>query len=211
MSHLIPTSAPDNASAAGEPVWEIALLFPAQGSWTEEDYLGLDTNRLVEFDSGFVEVLPMPTLLHQLIVKFLFMRLDEFVTAHSLGTVLFAPLPVRLWPGKLREPDIVYLRPERLRDLRGQPNGADLVLEVVSEGKENRERDLDIKPKEYAKAAIQEYWIVDPEHRQIRILWLDGATYREHGIFRVGDVARSVLLSGFQVDVAAVFSQGNTV
>jgi Uma2 family endonuclease len=210
MSHSVPTSVSTDGPAAGEPVWDIALLFPVQGAWTEEDYLGLGTNRLIEFDNGFLEVLPMPTLLHQLIVKFLFAKLDEFVKANASGTVLFAPLPVRLWPGKLREPDIVYLRPGRLKDLRGQPDGADLVIEVVSEGQENRARDLDIKPKEYAKAGISEYWAVDPEQQEIRVLRLDGAVYCEHGIFRIGEVARSALWPGFGVDVAAVFDQGST-
>jgi hypothetical protein len=35
-----------------------------------------------------------------------------FVAASRLGTVRFAPLPVRLWPGKFREPDIVFVRAE---------------------------------------------------------------------------------------------------
>jgi Uma2 family endonuclease len=120
--------------------------------------------------------------------------------------VLFAPLPVRLWPGKYREPDIVYLRPERLRNLRGQPQGADLAVEVVSEGQENRRRDLEAKPGEYAEAGITEYWIVDPEQRQITVLCLDGKSYREHGVFPAGDTAASVLLPGFTITVADVFS-----
>jgi Uma2 family endonuclease len=195
------------ASRVGQPTWDVALLFPAQGAWSEDEYLALHTNRLVEFDDGCLEVLPMPTLLHQMIVKLLFMRLEAFVTAQMTGTVLFAPLPVRLWPGKFREPDLVYLRPERVRNLRGQPEGADLAVEVVSEGEENRERDLDIKPKEYARAGISEYWIVDPETQRVIVLSLDGQTYREHGVFRVGDTAESVLLEGFQVEVSEIFAE----
>jgi len=44
-------------------VWELARLYPAQGFWTEEDYLKLDgtQNMLVEYTDGFVEVLPRPT------------------------------------------------------------------------------------------------------------------------------------------------------
>ena len=53
------------------PAWEIATLFPDQGQWDEWDYLALDTNRLVEFADGYVEVLPMPTELHQDLVLFL--------------------------------------------------------------------------------------------------------------------------------------------
>ena len=39
------------------PAWEIAELFPEQGSWSEQAYLNLRTNRLVEFDNGMIEVL----------------------------------------------------------------------------------------------------------------------------------------------------------
>jgi hypothetical protein len=49
------------AAAKGDPAWPVALLFPLQGDWTEEDYLALDTNRMVEFVDGCLEILPMPT------------------------------------------------------------------------------------------------------------------------------------------------------
>jgi hypothetical protein len=55
----------------GEPVWEIARLFPVQGEWTAEEYLALDTNHFVEFSDGYIEFLPMPTVAHQLILLFL--------------------------------------------------------------------------------------------------------------------------------------------
>ena len=28
--------------ANGEPAWEVATLFPAQGAWSEEEYLSLE-------------------------------------------------------------------------------------------------------------------------------------------------------------------------
>jgi Uma2 family endonuclease len=203
---MVPPS--HHPSRRGEPAWEVAFLFPAQGDWTEAEYLGLDTNRLVELSDGCLEVLPMPTILHQMIVFYLLKLLDAFVAANAAGKVLPAPLPVRLWSGKLREPDIVYLRPERLRNLRGQPEGADLVMEVVSEGEENRKRDLEIKPTEYAQAGIAEYWIVDPEEQRITVLTLAGPAYREHGVFGAGTQASSVLLPGFTVAVGEVFAAG---
>ena len=205
-----PTARPanrDRGSQVGQPTWDVALLFPAQGAWSEDEYLALNTNRLVEFDNGRLEVLSMPTLLHQLIVKLLFAKLEAFVASQATGAVLFAPLPVRLWPGKYREPDLTYLRPERMTNLRGQPEGADLVVEVLSEGQENRERDLHVKPKEYARAGIPESRIVDPEAQQISVLSLEGGAYREHGVFRMGQTAESVLLKGFQVCVSEIFTE----
>jgi Uma2 family endonuclease len=78
-------------------------------------------------------------------------------------------------------------------------------MEVVSEGEENRVRDLDIKRQEYARAGITEYWIIDPQEQHITVLTLDGAVYRVHGAYASGTQAISLLLPGFVVDVAAVF------
>src|SRR5205823_5704641 len=120
-------------------------------------------NRMIELDDGFLEVLPMPDLFHQRIVRFLFQKLSAYVSRVRLGEVLFAPLPVRLWRLQMREPDIVYLKPGRVKNPRKPPQGADLVMEIVSPGSENRKRDLQEKRRAYAKAKISEYWIIDPE------------------------------------------------
>jgi len=196
-------------SQIGDPSWQIALLFPAQGSWTEDDYLALNTNWLIEFSEGCIEVLPMPTLFHQRIVQFLYHLLHAYVQEQGAGEVLFAPLPVRISPAKFREPDIVYLGPARVCGDR-YPEGADLAVEVVSEGEEARQRDLETKRVEYAKSGIGEYWIVDPQEREIHVLSLDGDAYRLHGKFGIDDVATSVLLSGFAAVTKDVFAVGNS-
>jgi Uma2 family endonuclease len=197
-------------SQRGELTWEIALLYPPQGEWTEAAYLALDakTRCMIELSDGCLEFLPMPTLLHAFIARFLFEVFHKFVSSKKLGEVLLAPLPVHLWPGKYREPDLLFLRPERLLGSPKYPEGADLVLEVVSEGEKDRKRDFVEKPQDYAKAGVAEYWIVDPQEERITVLTLDGPAYRQHGVFRPGEQASSVLLPGFAVDVAAVFAAG---
>lgn len=50
------------------PTREIAYLYPYQGTWSVSDYMALRPNRHVEFTDGYVEVLPMPTYVHQKIV-----------------------------------------------------------------------------------------------------------------------------------------------
>src|SRR5260370_37491099 len=87
-----------------EPAWDIAELFPLQGSWSEEEYLDLDSNRIVEFSDGSIEVPPMPTTSHQLMVLHLYVLLNFFVSRRRLGTALVAALRVRLRPGTIREP-----------------------------------------------------------------------------------------------------------
>jgi Uma2 family endonuclease len=192
----------------GEPIWHLARLYPNQGEWNEALYFGLNANILVELSDGCLEFPAVPTFAHQLMMQFLFKLLDAYVAARGLGVVLVAPLPVHLWTDKVREPDIVFLRPDRARDGGKYAESADLVVEVVSEGAEDRKRDLEVKPKEYAQAGIAEYWIVDPRERRITVLTLDGKSYREHGVFSPGQTATSVLLGGFGVDVSSVFAAG---
>lgn len=208
MERQVTSTARRRRAKAGEPVWELARLFPSQGSWSEEAYLALDTGRLIEYSEGFVEFLPMPTLTHQRIVRYLFALLAAFLGARSIGgEALFAPLPVKVGRRQYREPDIIYLSADRIEKTAGQyPEGADLVIEVVSGSPSDRERDLVQKRHDYAQAGIPEYWIVDPDEGAITVLWLEGEAYVEHGRFAGGETATSRLLPGFAVAVAAVWA-----
>ena len=176
-----------------------------QGLWSETQYLKLSaqTNRLIEFTDGYVEILPMPTKYHQAISRLLFLAL--LVVVERIGGDLFyAPLRVQVRPGKFREPDLLLVLDKH--DPRAQNEfwlGADLVVEVVSPDKP--QRDTEEKPRDYAEARIPEYWIVNPIDDTIRVLTLQGEAYATHGVFRRGDTATSQLLAGFAVGVDAVF------
>ncbi len=201
-------AASTRATIRPEPTWDIAYLFPTQGNWGEEDYLALNGNQLVEFSHGTLEVLPMPTTSHQLLVVTLYGLLLALTASRDLGTVLVAPLRVRLWRGKFREPDVVFLRKEHAGRM-GEDfwDGADLVMEVVSGNDEDRRRDLVTKRREYARAGIPEYWIVDPREERITVLRLAGKRYVVHGEFPKGTTASSHLLPEFTVDVSEVLSR----
>jgi Uma2 family endonuclease len=195
--------------STGEPAWEIARLFPNQGHWEEADYLQLSGNYLIEFNHGRIEVLSMPTEEHQAIVGYLYELLLLFVRPSKLGTVRFAPLRLKVAVGKFREPDLLFVLAAH-DALRGNEfwSGADLVMEVVSS--DDRRRDLETKRFEYARAAIPEYWIVDPMLREILVLKLDGDCYVQHGRFKEGEAAGSALLAGFEVNVTACLAAAST-
>jgi Uma2 family endonuclease len=112
---------------------------------------------------------------------------------------------VRLWKGKFREPDLVFILAKHA-DRMGEEywKGADLVMEIVSGSAEDRQRDLETKVAEYARARIAEYWIIDPQQAEITVLRLKGRKYVVHGRYGRGSQARSALLKGFVVDVDAV-------
>ena len=190
--------------------WEVATLYPPQGTWDEEDYLDLTmrTNRLVELVDGCLEVLPMPNLRHQMLALEYCNRLNAFARPKRLGIAAPAPLPVRLGKRHFREPDVAFFRAADLPDPdRPFTEGPALVMEVLSEG--NRKTDLEKKRVEYAETGIAEYWIIDPRERWVLVLALRDGEYEVAGEYREGDRAASVLLEGFEVDVAELFAAGD--
>jgi Uma2 family endonuclease len=195
----------------GEPAWDIARFYPLQGYWSEEDYFELEqkgVNRLIELNDGFLEFLPMPDMFHQDIVAFLFAALVDYLKEHRFGRAYFAPLPIRLWPGQIREPDLAVFASHRIKDKRKAPDGADLVMEILSSGAKDRKRDLKEKRAVYAKAKIPEYWIIDPKKRTITVLTLNKGAYVVHGEKKPGEQATSKLLKKFTVDVDEMFAAG---
>ncbi|TWU01571.1 Uma2 family endonuclease [Neorhodopirellula pilleata] len=203
------SSLPSSRPLAPEPTWAVAHLFPPQGEWTENEFFALHGNRLIELVDGNLEVLPMPTWLHQLIVKFLVRAVES--ASGGFGEVLDAPLPIRLFEQNIREPDVMYFAPgSEPQDPRGYPSRVDLAMEVVSEGVEAARRDYEDKRRDYARAGIPEYWIVDPEQERVTVLVLDENAYRVHGEFRPGDTASSVLLPALMIDVSQVMQLGTS-
>jgi Uma2 family endonuclease len=180
-------------------------VLPKQGCWSEEDYFWLtdQTRRLVEYTDGYIEVLPMPTDTQQTVLQFLFLAFFAFVDPRG-GKVHFSGLRLRVRPEKIREPDLLLIKDANdPRRADRYWTGADLTLEVVSRDKNYR--DLSDKRHDYAEGGVPEYWIVNPQNKTVTVLKLENGVYVEHGVFRRGDTATSVILPGFRVDVNAVF------
>jgi Uma2 family endonuclease len=196
---------PQIPSANGEPAWEAAYMLPVQGSWSEADFLKFHTNRMAELVDGRLEILPMPTLKHQRILIWLLDAFRKTVSDQPTATVLTAPLPTRLFPGTIREPDLLYIAPENAPgpDV-DYPSHLDLALEIVSPGKDAQKRDYEDKRTDYARAGIPEYWIVDPQENRVTVLVLQDGVYTEHGVFGIGDIAAGLLLPALRVDVATM-------
>jgi Uma2 family endonuclease len=171
--------------------------------WTVPAYLELNRNYLVEYVRGRLEILPMPAMRHQIIASRVYNHVRA--VAPPQGLVLFAGTRVKVSDDTFREPDVLYIPPDFRSSIRKEyVERVALAVEVMSES--NREHDLETKRIEYAAAGIAEYWIVDPEQRQITVLTLFGDAYAPHGVFVDGDHATSLLLSGLTVDVSETFA-----
>src|SRR5687767_2481476 len=82
------------SSNGARPTWELALLFPRQGSWTQAEYLRLegvfDGGFRAELADGVLEVLPAPTEEHQDIALYLYEVLHARAKRYLLGKVSFS-------------------------------------------------------------------------------------------------------------------------
>jgi Uma2 family endonuclease len=82
-----------------------------------------------------------------------------------------------------------------------------LVVEVVSPGEVNRARDYRYKHTEYAARGIAEYWIVDPEERQVTVCqWVEGQY--EDTVFSGAEAIGSTVVPSLQLTVEQLFALG---
>ena len=185
----------------------IADLFPNPGQWTEGEYLDVsDRGQLVELSDGNIEILPMPNYFHQLISGRLFAALLAFIDQHKLGAICYSPLPVRLWPGKMREPDLMFMSAAHADRIQTQYWGVpDLAIEIISPGTETIDRET--KRDEYAQAGIPEYWIIDPEAKAVELLRLKGESYETVARLTEDGMLASPTFPGFELSLKELFAK----
>jgi Uma2 family endonuclease len=196
----------DSMAEHGSYVRQIAELFPVQGKWTEEDYFALpEVNRIIELSDGEIIMSPPPKPSHQRTVHRLAMSLTNFVDVNELGEVLPSPIAVRLWKGRIRGPDLLFLRTENLAKIGDTyiDGGPDWVAEVISP--RSRQIDTVEKLEEYALAGILEYWILDPRTKSISVYVLEKDTFRLAATYNSGDIAESATILGFTIAADEVF------
>ncbi len=83
----------------------------------------------------------------------------------------------RLDAKTVRVPDVAFFKKDNLGKIKAihSEGGADLVIEIVTP--ESRERDREDKFREYERAGVEEYWIVDPERRQAEFYRMHEGAY----------------------------------
>jgi Uma2 family endonuclease len=178
---------------------------------TFEEYLQYDDNseKLYElFNGELIEVPPESginfQIANRLFLVFALMLGTDRVRGHGLE------LEVRGEP-KNRYPDLTIIREEHIQQLskrntiRLSMSPPLLVIEVVSPGDIQKDRDYIAKRMQYQDCGIPEYWIVDPQTRTILVLELRGGSYIEIGNFSNDDLLQSSNFKELNLRVSKVF------
>jgi Uma2 family endonuclease len=152
---------------------------------TFEEYLKFDdgTDQQYELVAGELITMPPEDRGNSKISLFLLLVLGAFLPEDRLChkdteiEVIGAMAQTRL-------PDLMVLS-EELAKILGDQRGTitrdmpppELVIEIVSPGKSNSERDYRYKRSEYAARGIPEYWIVDPGQEKVTVFTLVSGFY----------------------------------
>jgi Uma2 family endonuclease len=169
------------------------------GRYTYEDYLATPetSSERHEIIDGELFVTPAPRFRHQEVVASVVHVLTALAREHALGKVATAPT-VRLADDSVTEPDVVFIRAERLGIIEeGRIHGVpDLVVEVLSPS--NRNYDRTIKRERYMESEVPELWILDADAHSVET-WRPGAAEpeRPHDVlkWRVGDRTFDIALA----------------
>ncbi|MFM7450655.1 MAG: Uma2 family endonuclease [Leptolyngbyaceae cyanobacterium] len=179
-----------------------------------EEYLSYDdgTENLYELFNGELIAVPPESGLNVEIANLLFAALLPIVGYRRLrGQGL--ELEVRGEP-RNRYPDLTVVREEHIQQLKGRNTlrlsmaPPLLVIEVVSPGELQRDRDYVAKRIQYQDRGIPEYWIVDPLQKRVLILQLLDLAYQEHATLQGADLLRSPSLGKLDLTVDQVFASG---
>jgi len=113
---------------------------------------------------------------------------------------------------KNRYPDLTILREEHIQQLskrntiRLNMTPPLLVIEIVSPGEIQRDRDYIAKRMQYQDCGIPEYWIVDPQIQTILVLELVANNYTTVGNFSKDDLVRSPQFTQLNLKVSEILN-----
>lgn len=176
------------------------------GGWTLERYLQEAPEQLIwEFTRGEVIMYSPATAEHQDLVGFLYRLAAGYCESRGWGKVLTGPAAVQLQPDVVREPDLFVLPPEEVPRAKGTPLKAcpALVVEVVSPS--TRMIDFKEKAEDYALAEIPEYWVVDPQQKEVVVHRLEPQSKRFHMERVSSGKVESRVIPGFWVEAGWLF------
>lgn len=180
-----------------------------------EEYLNYDDGTETRYTlvNGELVVMPQKSDLNNVIALYVLSILLQFVPVQRMrrGTEIV----VSGSRATTRIPDLMIVSDELDAELAGSRRSIimldmpspEFVMEVVSSGEENADRDYRYKRSEYAARGIKEYWIVDPIQNQVVVLTLVSGLY-EDAIFRGAESIVSPMFPSLEIAAEQVLRAG---
>lgn len=170
---------------------------PDDGGWTRHEII-----------DGELFVTRSPHIRHQGAAGKLHVRLEIWSEMTELGSSFQAP-GVIFTPTDAVIPDVVWISRDRLANGIDEAGhliiAPELIVEVLSPGALNEQRDKEVKLKLYSLHGVQEYWIVNWQQKTLEIYRRADAQLKLVATLLDGDTLTSPLLPGFSNPIAQIF------
>jgi Uma2 family endonuclease len=139
--------------------------------WTIHDLELLpEDGKTYEIIAGELLVTRAPHWKHQEVAGNIYAQLQTWSRESGLGRASIAPGIIFSTTDSVI-PDVVWASQQRLAEDLDESghltNAPELVVEVLSKSKKDRQRDLEVKLKLYSSQGVQEYWICDYQKSEI--------------------------------------------
>lgn len=178
--------------------------FQTNQKFTWDDYQTWSDDQRWEIIAGEAFAMsPSPTTRHQVISRELAASMHPFFRKGPCEYFV-APFDVQLSDEDIVQPDLMVVCDKnqiKRTHIEGAPK---LVVEIVSESSTIHDRMR--KSQLYARAGVQEYWIVTPFPSLIEVFELDGGSYRVRHVFGKDDTLSSPAFPGLSIPLADVFT-----
>jgi Uma2 family endonuclease len=179
------------------------------GPWQSRDLEFMPENGIrYEIIAGELFMSRSPHWHHQRTASKFFRVLDEWSETRGLGQANITP-GVLFSEANDVIPDVAWISNERfalLLDQAGHLTGApELVVEVISPGFYQEQRDRATKRKLYETQGVREYWIADWRLRQVEVYRREQGVLQLIATLLAEDTLTSPLLPGFACPVSRLF------
>lgn len=178
--------------------------------WTSKDIDLLPQNEWTTYEiiDGELFVTRSPHRQHQRITLKIASALNDWSEKTALGEPIISPGLV-LSDADNVIPDLVWVSKETLQNIEDESGHLtavpEIVLEVLSSGKENIRRDREVKLKFYSVQGAHEYWIADRFSKRLEIYRRQNARLMLFATLDGSDTLTSPLLPGFSYSVGQFF------
>jgi len=175
---------------------------------TYEEFLRLVENSVnrYEYINGIIYLLASPTHHHQSVSSKIYVKLYNWFQGKKCKP-FYSPYDVTMQIGQERntvQPDILVICDEEKVDEKGKYHGIpSLVVEVLSQS--TKSKDMLVKLELYMKGGVDEFWIVDPESKQVYIYTFKDKEILSLAVSRHSDTAKSIIFDGLEVNVEEIF------
>ena len=181
-----------------------------QVRWTVYDLEVMPQNEWTSYEiiDGELLVTRSPHRRHQQVCGKMFRQLDAWSELSGLGETIITPGIIFSEEDSVI-PDVVWVSQKRLaqiEDEAGHLTGVpELVIEVLSPGKQNERRDKEAKLKLYSVQGVQEYWIVNRLTKQVAVYRREKGQLTLVATLLGNDEITSPLLPGFCCPIQCFF------